>query len=64
MNKLERYKRYIFMGIIIIALGVSFRTTLEDTAGSLGTVFIALGGFFLIVGMSMKRKLKDSDKTK
>ncbi len=62
MNKLEQYKRYIFMGIIIIALGVTFSTTLEDTAGSLGTVFIALGGLFFIIGMNMKRKLSENKK--
>jgi len=55
-KKLEPYKRFIVIGIIIIALGVTFSTTLEGTAGSLSTVFFAVGGLFLIIGMSKKRK--------
>lgn len=50
------YKRYIFIGILIIALGVTFSTTMKDSLGSLGTVFIAIGGLFFFIGMSKKRK--------
>ena len=49
------YRRSIFAGIIFIALGVVFNTTLASTAGALGTVFIALGGLFFIIGMAKKR---------
>jgi len=59
-EKLEKYKRYIFVGIIIIALGVTFSTTMKDSLGSLGTVFIAIGGLFFIIGMSMKKKGEES----
>ncbi|MDC1226461.1 hypothetical protein N8013_02305 [Algibacter sp.] len=62
-TKLEKYKRFIFIGILIIALGVTFSTTLKETVGSLGIVFIALGGLFFIIGMSKKRK-KDEQKNK
>jgi len=55
-KKLEKYKQYIFIGIIIISLGVTFSTILKDNVGSLGTVFIAIGGLFFIIGMSMKKK--------
>lgn len=55
-KKLVNYKRYIFIAIIIIALGITFTTTLKDTGGSLGTVFIAVGGLLFIIGMSKKRK--------
>jgi sulfite exporter TauE/SafE len=55
-SRLERYKRYIFLGIIIIALGVTFSVNMKDEVGSLGTVFIAVGGLFFIIGMSMKNK--------
>lgn len=54
--KNEKYKRYIFMSIILIALGVVFSTTLKDSVSSMGTIFIALGGLFFIMGMRMKRK--------
>lgn len=59
-KKLESYRRYIFMGIIIIALGVTISTTLKETIGSLGTVFIAVGGLFFIVGMSLKKRGNES----
>ena len=55
-NKLEKYKRYILLGITIIALGVTFSTIMEDIIGSLGIVFIAVGGLFFIIGMSIKKK--------
>ena len=59
-TKLEEYKRYIFIAIIIIALGVTFTTTVKDTVGTLGTVFIAIGGLLFIVGMNKKRKHENS----
>ena len=62
-TKLEKYKRFIFIGILIIALGVTFSTTLKETVGSLGIVFLAVGGLFFIIGMSKKRK-KDEQKNK
>ncbi|MDX2444883.1 MAG: hypothetical protein QNK30_13895 [Bacteroidales bacterium] len=60
VEKLEKYRRYIFAGIVIIALGVTFSTTLKDSLGSLGTVFIAIGGLFFIIGMNMKKKEEES----
>ena len=54
-NKTD-YKKTIFAAIIFIALGVVFNTSLADTAGSLGTVLIAIGGLFFISGMAKKRK--------
>ena len=55
-KKLESYRKFIFIGIIIISLGITFSTAMKDTVGSLGTVFIAIGGLFFIIGMSKKRK--------
>jgi len=52
----KRSKRYIFMGIIILSLGITFNTSMKDSFGSLGIVFIGLGGLFFIIGMNMKRK--------
>lgn len=63
-NKMEKYKRYIFAGIIIIALGVTFTNTMKETSGSLGIVFIAVGGLFFIIGMNMKRKKDQSEQEK
>lgn len=56
------YKKFIYIGIIIIALGTTILTTLQ-LPSSLGSVAIAIGGFFFIVGMSKKRKHdKNEDK--
>lgn len=55
-NRLERYKRFIFLGIIIIALGITFSVNMKEEVGSLGTVFIAVGGLFFILGMNMKNR--------
>lgn len=52
------YKRFIFIGIIILTLGITLNTTLKDSLNSLGTVFIAVGGLFLIIGMRKKMKRK------
>ena len=58
---MQSYRRQIYLAIILIALGVTFSTTLEEQVGSLGTVFIALGGLFLIIGLSRKRKEDESN---
>ena len=59
-TKKERYRKFVFLGIIFIALGVTFSTTMKDRVGSLGSIFIAVGGLFFVIGMSMKRKDNDS----
>jgi len=57
MNKqLEKHKRFIFLGIIVIALGVTFSTTMKDTVRPIGTVFFVAGGLLFILGMRMKQK--------
>ena len=53
MARFEGYRRPIYLGIIIIALGIVINTTLKT---SLGTVLIAVGGLFFITGMSRKKK--------
>jgi len=55
MDKIEGYKRPLFIGAVIIALGITFTTTLKDSVGSVGIVFIAVGGLFFIIGMKKKR---------
>lgn len=60
MNK-TGYKRYFFIGLILISLGATFSTTLRDRIGSLGTVFIAVGGLFFIISMAKKKKDPEKD---
>lgn len=56
---MEGYKRIFLIGLIVIALGVIFSTTLSDKLGSLGIVFIAIGGLLFITSMSRKKKEED-----
>jgi drug/metabolite transporter superfamily protein YnfA len=58
--KVREYKRFVFIGIIVISLGITFSTTLKEGYPSLGPVFVALGGFFILIGLSKKRTLKES----
>lgn len=51
---MEGDKRIFFIGLIVIALGVIFSTTLSDKLGSLGIAFIAIGGLLFIASMSRK----------
>jgi undecaprenyl pyrophosphate phosphatase UppP len=53
---METYRKFILIGIIIIALGITFSSTLKEEVYSLGNVMIAVGGLFLIIGMSKKQK--------
>ena len=53
-DKIVSYKRFIFAAIIIIAIGISLSTQLTDNA--IGTVLIAVGGLFFIIGMSKKNQ--------
>ena len=45
----------------MIALGIIFSTTLSEKLGSLGIVFIAIGGLLLIASMNRKKK-EEEDK--
>ena len=47
------YKRPIFLSIILICLGVVLMNTISTP--SVGIVFIAVGVFFFIVGISRKK---------
>lgn len=57
MAKLTGYRRRIYFAMILIALGVVMNTTLDT---HLGTVLIAVGGLFFIIGMNDKRKEDES----
>ena len=62
---MEDYKKFLYVAIIVIALGVVFSININRV---LGTIFIAIGGFFLLVSMNKKRQgeqnNQDDDKTK
>ena len=60
-NKLEKYRKYLFLGITLIALGVTFNTVFRIVEGSSGTVLIAVGGLFFIIGVSLKKKVVNTN---
>ncbi len=53
---MKKSRRLIFAGIIVIALGVTVSTTLNESVKSLGVVLLAVGGLIFITGMAEKRK--------
>ncbi|MEN8125037.1 MAG: hypothetical protein ABFR32_07875 [Bacteroidota bacterium] len=56
MEKIKGHKQYLYLSAVIIALGITFTTTMKDYVGALGVVFIAIGGLLFITGMNMKKK--------
>ncbi|MBT8190571.1 MAG: hypothetical protein KJO29_09085 [Bacteroidia bacterium] len=50
---MEDYKRSIYLALIFIALGIVMKNNFENVETA-GTVFIALGGLFLIFGLAKK----------
>ncbi|MBO0330247.1 hypothetical protein [[Muricauda] lutisoli] len=56
MKKREEYRKYIYMGIVVISIGVVFSATFEGNVESLGNVLVAVGGLLFIVGMSKKKR--------
>ena len=56
--RLSGYKGILFLAIIIISLGVVISTTLGEHLGSLGIVFIAIGGLLFILGMKRKNSVE------
>ena len=59
-DDLTDYKKIFFIGIIIISLGIVLSTTLNEILGSLGIVFIAIGGLLFIVAMKKKKDMNNS----
>lgn len=55
-KKKEDYKRYLFLASILVSLGVIFSTSLKESAGLLGIIFIATGGLLFIRGLGKKRE--------
>jgi len=60
--KNRRYKRIFFLALVCFALAAIFNTVLKESTGSLGTIFVALGGLFLIASMAGKQKFDHNNK--
>ncbi|MBD3383922.1 hypothetical protein GF407_03250 [candidate division KSB1 bacterium] len=57
---MENSKKKIYMGIIIIALGIVMTSAMQGIPRPLGLVFIGIGGIFFILGMRQKKKDENS----
>ena len=53
---MKTYKRTLFLGTILTALGITLTTILDDSRRPIGIVLIAIGGLFFILGMKSKRE--------
>jgi hypothetical protein len=60
INKQLSHRKLLFTGIIVITLGINLTTQLKDSFRSIGVALIAIGGFFIIVGMRMKREEEEN----
>jgi len=47
---MDNWKRAIFLGMILIVFGIVMTAT--SNVNSVGGVFVAVGGLFLIIGMA------------
>lgn len=52
--ELPKYKRILFLGIIFTALGITLTNVFHEESSSIGIVFIAIGGLFIIIGAKQK----------
>ena len=57
----EKNKNKIYMGIIIIALGVVMTVSLPETTGLVGFAFIAIGVVFFVLGIRDNKKETSND---
>lgn len=53
---IKRYKVFVYTGMIIIALGANLLTTWKEDWSSYGTVVIAIGLLFFLIGLRLKRE--------
>lgn len=56
MKRMENYKRYIIVSIILNLLGVTSVTAIKDDLGSYGYILIAVGVLFFFLGMNMRKR--------
>lgn len=60
---MKGYKRIVYIGMIVIALGITLSTALSEDVRPIGIVFIAIGGLLFISGMNRKKE-EDANKNK
>ena len=54
-TKTENYRKFILIGIIVTALGITISNALMPNS-AVGIVIIAVGGLFFIIGMGKKKE--------
>jgi len=62
MENIQHHKQYLFLSIIIIAIGVSLTTLMTDRDSAIGIVIIAIGGLFFILALTRKRDEQKKNK--
>lgn len=56
MKRIENYKRYIILSVVLNLLGITSVTAIKDQLGSFGYVLIAVGVLFFFLGMNMRKR--------
>ena len=59
-EKLSEAKRFIYFGLLIISLGLIYSTTLAESLGAFGMLFMVMGGLFFIIGMRKRKQEEDN----
>ena len=57
----KTYQRIFYIGIIVIVFGVIMSTTMSESLGGLGTIFIAIGALLFMSAMHRKNREKKSE---
>ena len=58
---MNKTKNQIYLGIMIIALGVIMTSAMQGIPRPLGLVFMIIGGVMLFLGLKKKKQEEESD---
>jgi len=53
---MDNWRRALYLGMILIAFGIVM--TITSNVHSVGSVFVAVGGLFFIIGMARRKKVQ------
>lgn len=62
MSLEKRYRAYLLLAIVFCVIGIIFNITTKTTTG-MGALSIAAGGLTLALGITIKRKARETQKS-
>ena len=63
-NNLSGYRRYLYIGVVTIIIGILVTTNLSDQISSLGIILIAVGVLLFVIGIGQKKSRSSKKKQK